>query len=174
MKKTTVKILSMLLCFITSCSKNSQLKSTSGGMPPAHIQFHIGLIDKDSNALFKVPDIFNSKYNPHKITCKDEMGNTLVKGFVAYESVSRKSICNIDTLKSGELFQMFFSDPDIEDTFDHFDRYRYVVSYDNKEFDTIVISRNGNYFEYNNELINWYRGDKIPIYHGTFLIRKNE
>ena len=172
--KNTAKILSVLLCFVNSCTKNSQINSTSGGRPPAHIQFHIGLIDKDSNALFKVPDIFNSKYNPHKITCKDEMGNTLVKGFVAYESVSRKSICNIDTLKSGELFQMFFSDPDIDDTFPHFDRYKYIISFDNKEFDTLVISYTRDYSKYNNELINSYKGAKIPIYYGTFLIKKNE
>ncbi len=171
MKKTTVKILSMLLCFITSCSKNDPLEQSPD--PPAAIVIDFIMIDKDSNSYFKVPDVFNSVYNPYKLICKDEKGNLLKKAYIGYKADGKPLVCNLDTLKSGQYFSMMLTDSYIYDHTDSLGRAKYLISFDQKETDTIICSSTlENYFRYNNQVLNRYNGNKFPQYKGYYLIIK--
>lgn len=169
-KQTFIATICTLLLFFSSCTKS---KTNSGGsVPPPSIQFDFILIDNDSNALFKVPDVFSTKFNPNKLVCTDEKGIPLYKNYNTYDSEGHFTFCNIDTLKSGQIFRMSLTDTYIANTVDSLQRCKYFISYDNKVFDTLVISYNGDYCTYNNAVINWYKNDKYPFYKGVFLVKK--
>lgn len=155
---------------IFACTKST--KQSIEGVPPAAIQFDFILIDKDSNVLFKIPEIFNTKYNPNKIICTDEKNVPLHKNYFSYESNGYFAFCSLDTLKSGQIFFMALTDGYTANTEDSLGRCKYFLSFNQMEYDTFVMNGKMDYCKYNDSEIKTYKGDRFPLFRGKYLIKK--
>ncbi len=168
--KTIITTVFALLFFMNSCTKTNN-GITKENDPIQGIQYRFTLIDKDSNNLYKYPDVLNTKYDPHQLYAIGNDGDTMQKIYVLYRSETDQVICNIDTLSKGSIFSIWLIDNLIKSI-----NNIYYIHYNTTVIDTLLVNPYKNmdrlgYFEYNKDTINWYTGSN-KFYYGNFLIIK--
>lgn len=160
----------ILLFFMNSCTKTKTGLSNENDRLP-EIAFQFFLIDKDSNNLYKYPNILNTKYNPHQLFAVGQDGDTMKKEYISYKSDNTITQCNIDTLKNNSDFWIVLYDPTINVKGNNI----YYLHYNNDDTDTLLVNINknydeGGYFECNDIPIFKYSGNKN--YKGSLLFIK--
>jgi len=151
-KQTFISTASILLLFFTSCIK-TYTETEGENKPSPSIVYQFYLIDKDSNTLYKYPDILSSKYDPHQLYATDKQGDKMTKTYITYRQDSSGINCDIDTLKNGSVFCILLTKV-IKNSADTI----YYVHYNSIDIDTLSIINGTNYIRYNNKYINKYRG----------------
>lgn len=196
MKKTIFFMIA--LCFIISCKKAEVVQENEPmDWYIAGIQYII--IDKDSNTLFKYPNILNSKYNPKNTFITDEKGNRFggncsncgrISTYILDSSGNTGDyIENIDSLKNDDAFYCYFTTNKIKYESTWFNdinissstSYKYYIKYNDNTTDTIDlfpylnlyghVSSDGFYLN-GKPLPAPYTGSKYPHFKNKVLIIK--
>ncbi len=182
MKKQII-YLAIIIALGTSCEKTEETQNKDLKSNSYTTGFKFAFIDKDSNALFKYPDILNSKYNPKNIIVTSEDGTSISDRLVfGYSPYRTNSSFNVDSLKNGDLFYgSFGTEPIEEKDLKSSKEKKYYIKYNDNTVDTIVyypyLLRNSTsdyWFNFNGKPLpfNYYKGSKYYFFQDVILLIK--
>jgi len=177
MKKQII-YLAIIIALGTSCEKTEETQNKDLIPNKWHTGFKFAFIDKDSNALFKYPDILNSKYNPKNIIVTSEDGTSVSDRLSFGYSPYRTYISfNVDSLKNGDLFfGSFVTEPIEAKDLNSSKEMKYYIKYNDNTMDTIVLYAKSNsnfWLNFNGKpLPNSYKGSKYYFWQDVFLLIK--
>ncbi len=172
--KTLLATSCTLLLFINSCTKTKT--SNIGGEPITPIVFQFILIDKDSNAIYKYPDVLSTNYNPKNLLIIDQGGDTMKPYYISNNHAeSLSDVFNLDKLKNGSEFYTEFVDSRVNSV----SANTYYFYYNNTDIDTLTVDTFSKVgykildYKYNKNSLPQYKGNKNSLFlSAAYLIIK--